>query len=350
MWACYAATLRGDRCFVVLLCVCAPLFGQRAVVRDAPQLDMPAQVDSNSPAWRANSELHLLNSTGNGPMRSMGADQYHLGAPSQIHINRINPWPTWMESIWVDPDGPIFGWYHQEHFGVCAGTTLSVPQIGAAVSYDGGNSFIDLGAVIVNGDPINCGSRNGYFAGGSGDLTVILDRDHQYFYFYFSNYGGNVAGQGICIARMPFASRYFPAGSVYKYFEGAWNEPGLRGRATPLFPAKVSWQSPDTDSFWGPSIHWNTHLKSWVMLLNRSCCEPGFPQKGIYASFSAEPGKPESWSKPKRILKDTGWYPQVLGIGPEGTDSLAGHVARLYIYGHSRWEIVFKKETEPDDQ
>jgi len=51
-----------------------------------------------------------------------------------------------------------------------------------------------------------------------------------------------------------------------------------------------------------------------------------------------------------RILKDTGWYPQVLGIGPEGTDSLAGHVARLYIYGHSRWEIVFKKETEPDDQ
>ena len=69
---------------------------------------MPAQVDSNSPAWRRNGELHLLNSTGNGPMRSNGADQFHLGAASPVHINRINPWPTWMEAVWVDPEGPIF--------------------------------------------------------------------------------------------------------------------------------------------------------------------------------------------------------------------------------------------------
>jgi hypothetical protein len=342
--------LRSSLILVAGLCVGGQLAAQSAKIRDASQLDMPAQVDSNSPAWRRNGELHLLNSTGNGPMRSNGADQFHLGTPGPVHINRINPWPTWMESIWVDPDGPIFGWYHQEHFGVCPGTNFSVPQIGAAVSWDGGNSFIDLGTVISSGDLIDCSSQNGYFAGGVGDVSVILDRDQKYFYFYFGNYGGPAESQGVCMARMPYANRFFPAGAVYRYHDGAWNEPGLRGRSTPLLPANVSWQRPDTDAYWGPAIHWNTYLESWVMLLNRSCCASGFPQKGIYISFSNDPGNPESWSKPTRILKDTGWYPQVLGIGHQGTDSVASRVARLYIYGHSRWEIVFKKPEDPPDQ
>jgi len=333
-----------------MLCLSGQLAAQRAKVREAPQLDMPAQVDSNSPAWRRNGELHLLNSTGNGPMRSSGADQFHLGAPAAVHLNRINPWPTWMEALWVDPAGAIFGWYHQEHFGICPGTNLSAPQIGAAVSYDGGNSFIDLGTVISSGDAIDCGSRNGYFAGGVGDFSVILDREQKYFYFYFTNYAGPVESQGVAVARMPFYSRFFPAGSVNKFFDGAWNEPGLRGRVTPVMAAQTSWQRPDTDSFWGPSMHWNTYLESWVMLLNRSCCEPGFPQKGIYVSFSKDPSKPDSWSTPKRILKDTGWYPQVLGTGRLGTDSVSGRVARLYTYGHSRWEIIFLKDKEPADQ
>ncbi len=331
------------------LCLYGQLAAQSAKVRDASQLDMPSQVDSNSPAGRRNGELHLLNSTGNGPMRSDGPDQFHLGVASPVHINRINPWPTWMEAIWADPEGPIFGWYHQEHFGVCPGTNYSVPHIGAAVSWDGGNTFIDLGPVISSGDPIDCSSRNGYFAGGVGDPSVILDRGKEYFYFHFGNYGGPVESQGVCVARMPYGRRLSPGGAVYRYYDGAWNEPGIGGRSTPVLPAKVGWQRPDTDAFWGPAIHWNTYLESWVMLLNRSCCEPGFPQKGIYISFSADPGNPESWSKPKKILNDTGWYPQVIGTGDHGTDSVAGRVARLYTYGHSRWEIVFKKPEDPPD-
>jgi hypothetical protein len=136
---------------------------------------MPGQVDSNSPAYWQNGKFHLLNSTGNGPVRSSGSDQFHLGDQQNTRINRINPWPTWMEAVWVDPSGVILGWYHQEHFGVCPGKSLSVPQIGAAISYDGGNTFQDLGAILTSGDPINCNSQNGYFAGGQGDPSVILD-------------------------------------------------------------------------------------------------------------------------------------------------------------------------------
>jgi len=142
---------------------------------------MPAQVDSNSPAWWKDGELHLLNSIGNGPIASTGADQFHLGETAEVGILRTNPWPTWIESAWIDPTGVVFGWYHQEHFGVCPGTTFSVPQIGAVVSYDGGQSFYDMGAVLTSADPIDCRSQNGYFAGGNGDVSVIPDRKHEYF-------------------------------------------------------------------------------------------------------------------------------------------------------------------------
>jgi hypothetical protein len=83
------------------------------------------------------------------------------------------------------------------------------------------------------------------------------------------------------------------------------------------------------------------------MLLNHSCCSPGFPQKGIWASYSADLSNPASWSRPQKVLDDTGWYPQVIGTGAQGTDRRAGRVARLYIYGHSRWEIVFEKPAPP---
>ncbi len=333
--------------WTVVAYFCGPLAAQRARVREASQVDMPSQVDSNSPAYWKDGEFHLLNSTGAGPVRSTGADQFHLGEPDSIPVSRINPWPLWMEAVWVDPTGVVLGWYHTEHWGVCPGTSLAVPQIGAAISYDGGNSFQDLGAILTSGDPINCYAQNGYFAGGNGDVSVILDRQRDYFYILFTNYAGPLESQGVAIARMPFWSRFNPAGTVMKYYAGGWTEPGLKGRVTPIFPAKASWMNANTDSFWGPAIHWNTYLESFVVLLNRSCCSPGFPQTAIYAAFNPDLSNPGGWTTPKAILKDTGWYPQVLGTGSQGTDKQANRVARLYIYGHSHWEIVFEKPAAP---
>lgn len=309
---------------------------------------MPGEVDSNSPAFWYNGQLNLMNSTGNGPVRSLGANQKSLSGAVPVVFNHKNPWPTWLEAVWVDPSGPIFGWYHQEHWGVCgAASRLAVPQVGAAVSYNGGETWQDLGAILTAGDPVDCGEQNGYFAGGNGDPSVMLDANHEYFYFFFGHYGGPLNEQGVVVARMSFAARYGPAGAVWKYYNGAWSEPGVGGRTTPIFPAKVGWQDPDTDAFWGPSIEWNTYLKSYVMLLNHSCCTSGFPQDGIYASYSVDLSNPESWSKPKKFIESTGWYPQVLGQGDLGTDSQSGQKARLYIYGKSYWEIEFVKPREP---
>ncbi len=324
-----------------------PLLAQHAHVRSATEQDMPSQVDSNSPAWWSNGQLHLLNSTGAAPIRSDGADQFHLAGPHSLYMSQMEPWPTWIEATWLDPNGTLFAWYHQEHWGVCPGSRLAVPQIGAAISYDGGNTFYDMGAVLTSGDPYSCAAQNGYFAGGNGDFSVVLDRGHNYFYFYFSNYAGPVESQGVAVARMPYSARLYPVGSVSKYYNGNWSEPGLGGRVTPIFPAKVSWMDANTDSFWGPSLHWNTYLESWVMLLNRSCCSPGFPQKYVYVSYAPKLGDPTSWSKPDRLVESTGWYPQVLGEESDGTDKVAGHTARLYIWGKSYWEVTFDKPAPP---
>jgi hypothetical protein len=142
---------------------------------------------------------------------------------------------------------------------------------------------------------------------------------------------------------MPYSARFFPVGNVQKYYNGSWSEPGVGGRVTPIFPAKASWMDANTNAFWGPSIHWNTYLASYVILMNHACCAPGWPQEGIYASFNAKLDDPSAWTKPKKMLENSGWYPQVLGTGAQGTDRQAGRTARLYIAGFSRWEIVFDK-------
>jgi hypothetical protein len=310
---------------------------------------MPGPVDSNSPAFWRNGQFNLLNSTGDGPLRGTGRNQFNLGSPQSVTFKRIYPHPAWMEAVWVDTTGVVLGWYHQERHGACPGTYLAVPQIGAAISYDGGSTFNDLGTILSSGDAVLCSAQNGFFAGGHGDFSVILDRNREYFYFLFTNYAGPVESQGVAIARMAFWDRFNPVGTVMKYYNGDWSEPGLRGGMTPIFPARVSWMAADTDSFWGPSVHWNTYLETFVILMNRSCCSPGFPQSAIYASFTEDLSNPAAWSAPEVILEDTGWYPQVLGLGPGTTDRTAGRVARLYVYGHSRWEIVFERPAPPEE-
>jgi hypothetical protein len=251
--------------------------------------------------------------------------------------------PYWIEATWTDEDGSIFAWYHHEPAGLCGTSRLTAPEIGALVSSDGGQSFLDLGIVQRSGYGIDCSSLNGYFGGGNGDFTVLLNRRENCFYFLFSNYGGPLEEQGIAIARMPFERRRNPVGAVEKYFQGRWHEPGISGRVTPVFPAAVSWQSEATDAFWGPSVHWNSYLNKYVMLLNHSCCTAGWPQEGVYVSFSDSLSNPEGWSAPVRIVDGGSWYPQVIGRRPDGTDKFAGHEARFYMFGISTWEIVFDK-------
>ena len=316
-----------------------PLKAQTIQILPAPEVRFPSVTDSNSPAIWKGGQLVLFNAMGT-PFRSHGADQLKLGDTTQVNFGPGQPTPLWIEAAWVDSDGTVFAWYHHEPPGLCPGTSLTAPKIGAMISHDGGLSFQDLGFVLVSGGPIDCKAQNGYFAGGNGDFAVVLDGGKQFFYFFFSNYGGDLASQGVAVARMPFASRFSPVGALTKYYKGGFTEPGIGGKVTPIYPARVSWASAQADAFWGPSIHWNTAIKKYVMLLNHACCGPYWPQEGVYLSISPDLAVPAHWPTPTKILSGVGWYPQVLGEGANETDRRAGARSRLYVYGDSKWELV----------
>jgi hypothetical protein len=332
--------------WVTLLCS----YPQTVEITRVPSVEIPTRVDGNSPTFWADGFFNYITSTG-APVIVQGEDQFGLYGPQLIAVDRMAHLPMWIESVWQDPDGALYGWYHHEPGGICVNNNLTAPEIGAVVSRDGGRSFEDLGIVLKAGDVVDCTSRNGFFAGGHGDFSVILNREQTHFYFLFTNYGGDISGQGVVMARLSFDDRKSPAGNVWKYFQGEWSEPGIGGKATPVFPARVSWQRADTDSFWGPAVHWNTYLQQYVVLLNHACCGTNWPQEGIYAAFNADIAKPDQWTSPYRILQDQdigfgpGYYPQVIGLGSGETDTIAGQTARLYIQGRSNWQIVFNALT-----
>ncbi|MEZ5351154.1 MAG: hypothetical protein R2762_00830 [Bryobacteraceae bacterium] len=333
--------MRAATAFALGILTAAAAFGQQISVRPAPTRQMPGEADSNSPGHWLNDTFRLYNSNG-FPIRTIGQSPLRTGAARAIQLYDYDHAPMWIESTWVDPsNGYVYAWYHHEPGSPCPSGDFSAPEIGALYSDDDGNTFHDLGIVLQSGAKPDCNGRNGFFAGGHGDFTVLLDRESKYFFFLFSNYGGDAIDQGVAIARMAFEDRGNPVGKVFKFRGGSWNEPGLGGRITPIHTARAPWNQVNTDAFWGPSVHWNTAINQYVMLLNRSCCEPGWPQEGVYVSTSPDISNPFSWSEPSKILDTADWYPQVLGTGPGESDKLAGRVARLFVGAFSQWEIVF---------
>jgi hypothetical protein len=59
-------------------------------------------------------------------------------------------------------------------------------------------------------------------------------------------------------------------------------------------------------------VHWNTEVKQYVVLLNRAV-DRNWKQDGIYFFSTPDLGDPQSWTRPVKILNETGWYPQVVG-------------------------------------
>src|SRR5262249_21215247 len=114
----------------------------------------------------------------------------------------------------------------------------------------------------------------------------------------------------------------------------------LGGHVTPIFAAEKDWHARGTRAFWGPSVHWNTHIQKYVMLMNLAV-DSDFRQGGVYLSINARVDDPNGWSEPIKVMGSGEWYPQVVGTGADikGTDRLAGRVARLFLKGESRWEI-----------
>lgn len=345
------------------------------VVRPAPEVRFPgiAQqshpegtviVDCNSPAHWDGDTLYMFYSGGH-PHRSHGSDFLHLGASTRSSLDNQAAWdhsqqgPRWAEATYKAPGGKLYMWYHNEPHPSCGQQHLTAPRIGAAVSTDNGLHFTDLGLILeAPPDSLACDTPNKYFTGGNGDFCVNVDREHRYVYFFISTYNCDVAEQGVAVARMACADLDAPAGKVWKWYQGKWQDPGRGGHVSPIFPG--DWHKNDANAFWGPSVHWNHYLNQWVMLLNRAQ-DKDWAQEGIYISFNPDIANPNGWSPARKILDRAElhvelslgpiqWYPQVIGLDAtkRETDKLAGQRARLFVAGMSRYELEFYALTPLD--
>lgn len=327
-----------------------------ATLEAASVVHFPATTDSNSPAfWRRAHGLPLLvllNSAPH-PVLSVGRTLEQRNFIRATTFNNVVNGARWMEAVVPDPSsGVLYGYYHREPAGVCPDDpSKTAPSIGAARSNDGGLSWIDLGPIIEAAPAVpDCESPNTYFAGGVGDFSAILDDNGSDLYILFSTYGPDFSRQGVAVARMLWGDRDEPAGRVGIWSDGVWRypEPSDEGliypAASPILPAQTSWHNRlgQVDAFWGPSVHWNTFLNRYVMLLNRAK-DSTWAQEGIYVSATRTLANPASWSLPQKLLDGGRWYPQVMGLElGRGTDRLAGERARLFMAGASEYEIVFQ--------
>jgi hypothetical protein len=326
------------------------------------RLVLPGDIDSSNPfVWDLVDglpRLFVLTSWGGLPIQSSGAslDRLQRGA-----LATFDPHPghgVWMEAIVADAAGAWYGYYHHERpADECGRNDRQLPNIGAARSLDRGQTWRDLG-VVIDAPPFShaCESGNRFVLGGVGDVTAALDASGQNLYLYFSQYARDPRAQGVAVARLAWADRDDPVGKVSIWNDGAWL-PASRAPSdqavdtwiypagTPLEPATKPFHdgSSSADVFWGASVHWNTYLEQYVMLLNRAR-DDQFNNEGIYVSFSTALDDPSRWSTPKKIMNGGGWYPQVVGLETgSGTDKLAGRRARFFLTGKSEQLIEFER-------
>ena len=314
----------------------------------APRLELPGPIDSNNPAvWSlvdGARRLFILSSWGGIPARSSGITIDALHSDGPVSFSGHPGHGIWIEAIVPADDSTWYAYYHHERpADLCGRPDRQLPRIGALRSADRGRTWDDLGIVLDApvGDEA-CDSANRFVLGGVGDVTAALDADSKDVYLYFSQYSRDAASQGVAVARLAWADRDEPAGKLMVWNGGAWLP---HGAGTPLWPARQPFhdRAAASDVFWGPSIHWNTHLDQYVMLLNRAR-DDQFNQDGIYVSYSPTLADPSQWTTPVRIMSGGNWYPQVIGMeAGSGTDRVAGRRARFFLTGRSERFIEFER-------
>jgi len=360
--------MTGPTRLVVLFAAAAgllvPLYAQSTRVPtarlvSASRLDLPGEIDSSNPfVWSLAdgiNRLFVLTSWGGSPVRSSGMTLEALQPGAPVGFSSHPGDGVWMEAIVPDETGTWYGYYHHERpADLCGRPERQLPRLGAMRSTDRGATWEDLG-IVLDAPPGSeaCNSSNRFVLGGVGDVTAVLDANGQDLYLYFSQYSRDPAGQGVAVARLAWADRDTPVGKVTVWNDGAWLAPSRADESapfsypsgTPLVKANRPFHdaSATNDVFWGASIHWNTYLEQYVMLLNRAK-DDQFGQEGIYVSFAPGVSDPRAWSTPSKILSGGQWYPQAVGVEPgTGTDRLAGRRARFFMTGKSERMIKFEK-------
>lgn len=278
-----------------------------------------------------------------------GPDLFHLVNERAITIGEdLGITHRWFETVLPGANGALYAIYHSEERSPCIFYYKS-PGIGIAKSTDNGRTWTNLGIVLKVADSEeDCRAANGFFAGGNGDVSAVFDRDRKYIYIVYTNYPmrDQLTDQGIAFARLAIEDLDQPVGRVWKWYNGSYSQPGIDGLASSILKPVIDFRAPNPEGYWGPSVHYNTFLKKYLMLLSRTrdgnSVQQPLPTEGIYVSLNDDISNPAGWSEPTKIVAGGHWYPQFIGTKvPEDSNEL-GERGRFFMENESFFEVRFK--------
>jgi len=207
---------------------------------------------------------------------------------------------SWLMSVFRIEGDSLIGFFHAEdHWYPHTSNNIAWKSLGVTYSGDEGKTWSEGNQIITS--PKEKPETPEW--GGSGDCCVIWDHINNRWICYYQEHNIYMA-----VSEDP---KGVP-GSWKKYYNGAFEEPGLGGQQT-----KVPGLIPGAN----PSVHWNTYLEKWVMVWH------GWSPAQIYLSVSEDA---INWETPQSIIVSTisgrAWYPTIIGI----TDVEAGQIAKIY--------------------
>lgn len=181
-------------------------------------------------------------------------------------------------------------------------------SIGLAESDDNGYTWVKKGQIIKCEKPKEWAATPQQGVRGIGQPGGLADTSEKHFYIYYTDLSTSRAGQ-INVARCSLDDGPPLPGNWKKYYNGAFTEPGIGGRETPIIDVYSSGHS----AAWYGRPAYSKSMGKYVMVFSVNQAqewEGGLPPRtsGIYLTVSDDLIK---WSEEFKLI--SGYTQRVLG-------------------------------------
>lgn len=202
---------------------------------------------------------------------------------------------AWLFSVFRQSEKKLLGFYHAEDHEFAAAPDshfIAWKSIVRCSSDDNGNTWTKDKPIINSAEDKPAAPT----WGGCGDFCVVRDEPHRRWLCYYAEHYLKIAASDDADGK---------SGTWKKYFDGDFQEPGLRGRSSPL-PGLMSLPGSN------PSVVFSKGLKLWLMAWHRWDDEGPNP-RSLYVASSADG---LHWASPRVVIKagdhQQFWYPSLL--------------------------------------
>ena len=245
-------------------------------------------------------------------------------------------------------------------------TQAAVCRIGIMKSIDGGRHWSNKGIILEDKQPrliLKQHNTSVDFAGGVGDPSAVVSGGYLYIFYGEYGYPGvyedksyddkkEWSGQCISVARIALSELDDTSKKARRWDGKGFNIP-YDGIGKPIAIFQIPMEegggpasSASAKYYWGPSVSWNSYLRSWVLLMSKAE-SPKWGGSSVYISFNnhrnlGDAFNSQDWSEPELLIDKPGdvlWYPALqptcsaTDILEKNTCLKMGKTARLY-YKH----------------